>query len=570
MPGTRYAAYRPLLVIAIFFFAVALLVRPWGNYPVNDDWQYARVAKHLAETGQVAIDVPIAPSLVAQAYLAAAFIKIFGFSHTLLRLITMVLAVALLWVLDSILRTVGARRVDRLLACALLVFNPIFLHLACSFMTEIYGYLLVLLAVWVWFSHRKRWGDPPGAPIASLGVCVTVAALAGTSFWVRQFCIIVFPALVGASLWVRVLRRDWAGIGRSLGRLMLSSLCVVGFVSTYFSWAEASGNSRPEFTGRFSELLHFNGSLWTLSAFEAVIYATALLLPFLCVAPRGGYRWQRSLILAGLMVVLSIRGKQLQPQFAGFHHHVEFPYSANIFNNSNVGPLTLSPAYWTGAGVSRWSPACVSYLEWVLLAMSLGWCYWLSISHRRDSHARELRYFSLLFGVSAFALSLQAYQNEVLDRYYFPWILSAVLLLAGAHKQRRTVPVRRWQKLQCVLAGLCLIPLAWYTVAGLHDYFRWNDARWALSRQALSYVEANNLDGGFEVNGWLNFDHQRMGDRPQHCAGNCRCEVDAFTCSDDTYQIAFVAKGAREIIAVERPNFWLNPEMSVVLTRRRQ
>ena len=45
---------------------LAIVVGPWGDYPLNDDWQYARPLKTLAETGRLHIDVPVAPSLVGQ------------------------------------------------------------------------------------------------------------------------------------------------------------------------------------------------------------------------------------------------------------------------------------------------------------------------------------------------------------------------------------------------------------------------------------------------------------------------------------------------------------------------
>ena len=62
---------RPLLLISAFVFLVACVVGPWGNYPINDDWQYAHVAKQLAQTGRLTVDVPIAPALVGQVVLSA-------------------------------------------------------------------------------------------------------------------------------------------------------------------------------------------------------------------------------------------------------------------------------------------------------------------------------------------------------------------------------------------------------------------------------------------------------------------------------------------------------------------
>jgi hypothetical protein len=111
--------------------------------------------------------------------------------------------------------------------------------------------------------------------------------------------------------------------------------------------------------------------------------------------------------------------------------------------------------------------------------------------------------------------------------------------------------------------------MAWFSVAGVHDYFRWNEGRWALVNAALAVVQPNNLDGGFEVNGWLNFENYRAGRKPAHCAGDCGCAVKHFSCSDDTYQISMNVGANRAIVAEWQPRYWLLPEGTIYLTRRR-
>lgn len=559
---------HPLFVITAFYLIVVGLVRPWGDFPLNDDWQYARVAKHLAETGRFEVDVSIAPSLVGQSYLAAALIRLFGFSHTLLRVLTMVLTVVLLWTLDSILRIVGARRSDRMLGCALLVLNPIFLHLSFSYMTEVYGYLVAFLAVWLWFAHRKRFGDTIGKPIASIPVCLGVATLVGVSFWFRQFCVAVLPALFGSSLIIRAIRRDWQGIARSIPRLLLSSICFICVVLSYFVWAKATGNYRPEFSGRLNEFLDVNPKLWTLSGFEVLAYLTAFMFPFALKIPFRNVRLLPGIVVGVVTLAIIALGTLLQAPFAGFHHHAEFPYSANIVNNSGVGPFTLSLEYWDWHSVPHWSEKTTTRLAWVIGGLSLCWSLFWATTRRPDWRPRELRYFSLVFGAVASVLFVQAYQNQVLDRYYFPWIIAAMLLLASAHAEpvQKTRPIFRY--LQSAIAFVCVGPLAWYTISGMHDYFRWNDARWSLVNSALTRVEPDNLDGGFEVNGWLNFDYQKRNSQPKNCAGHCRCAVTAFNCTDDTYQISVLLPAGRDVVEVRQPNFWLFSDMPMYLTKR--
>jgi 4-amino-4-deoxy-L-arabinose transferase-like glycosyltransferase len=98
----------------------------------------------------------VAPSLVGQIWLTLPFVKLFGFSHTLLRACTAVVSVMLVWLVDRILAVAGTGVRARVLTGVLLIGNPIFLHLAFSYMTEPYGYAIALAGGLVWLRARAR------------------------------------------------------------------------------------------------------------------------------------------------------------------------------------------------------------------------------------------------------------------------------------------------------------------------------------------------------------------------------------------------------------------------------
>jgi hypothetical protein len=557
---------RPLVLIAAAFLLVLIIVRPWGDFPLNDDWQYARIVQHLASTWHFKADVKIAPALVLQAYLAACLVYVFGFSHLLLRMLTLVLAVILVWVVERILATVGARRGVRVLACALLILNPLFLHLACSFMTEIYGYLLVLLAVWLWLARACRALGRPGTPIMSYSTAIAVALLIGASFWVRQFCVTAFPAVIVSGVAVQIGRRDWASLRRSLPRLLVGSAVFVTLVAAYFVWARSTGNYRHEFGGHLVGLTTINGRLWRLSGFEAAVYMTAFFYPFLLIVPWRNLRWQWLVAVACATSALIWSGKHLQARYAGFYHHVAFPYSANVINNVGVGPFTLSPSYHVGIGSPHWASGIWTAIEWALICGSLGWSFWWAAPRATDIRSRMLRFFAIAFGLLAAVAAMQAYQREILDRYFFPGILAGAFLLGSSGYRVEFSRRRSWRG--PLLVALAVLPLAWFTLAGVHDYFRWNDARWELARQALKVVEPINLDGGFEVNGWLNYDNFRDERIPRDCIGGCGCADWSFMCTDDSYQLSLDVPSDRIVVAEQAPSFWLLPTMKMYLTKR--
>ena len=108
-------------------------------------------------------------------------------------------------------------------------------------------------------------------------------------------------------------------------------------------------------------------------------------------------------------------------------------------------------------------------------------CFWLR---------GESVLFGLLFAASSLILTVQAYQESVFDRYLLAPFIGLLIVVAIAAEPEPT-PMMQRRKPAPQLARLVGVsarlgsPLLWFSVAGVHDYFRWNDARWALVRALL-------------------------------------------------------------------------------------
>src|SRR5580698_10023168 len=103
MPRSRTEVVSLLAPLASYLLLI-VLVQPWGNYPLNDDWIYARIGKRFAETGRFVFDHDTGSAFMGQGMLAAPLIRFFGFSHTYLRCLTMCLSALILCLLWMLLR----------------------------------------------------------------------------------------------------------------------------------------------------------------------------------------------------------------------------------------------------------------------------------------------------------------------------------------------------------------------------------------------------------------------------------------------------------------------------------
>src|SRR5919197_2237820 len=181
-----------LVALALAMAALLAVVPPLGEFPINDDWLYARTVQGLIERGQLEVPAWGASSLVLQAYWGGLFARLFGFSHGALRASTVVLGAAGVLGCYALLRELlGARRA--LLGALLLLVNPLYVTLSYSFMTDV---PFLSLTLWALFCYVRALR---GQRIR-LGWLVAGSVFAGGAFLVRQLGAALPLAALGSLL----------------------------------------------------------------------------------------------------------------------------------------------------------------------------------------------------------------------------------------------------------------------------------------------------------------------------------------------------------------------------------
>jgi Dolichyl-phosphate-mannose-protein mannosyltransferase len=179
-----------LAAIAVGWVAVLLIIPPQHEYPIIDDWIYARSVQHQVATGAFEMPAQSQASLVGLTLWGTAWVRLFGFSFTVLTYSTLVLALGALYAFYGIAREVGVPPLGALLGTGLLALNPIFFHLSYSFMTDVPFMCMLLLGSYCYIRGLKTgpksengrlWTRTPEFWTLLGGV------FAGCSFLVRQF-----------------------------------------------------------------------------------------------------------------------------------------------------------------------------------------------------------------------------------------------------------------------------------------------------------------------------------------------------------------------------------------------
>lgn len=551
--------HMPFAAVILIFVVCAALCRPFGNFPLNDDWQYAHVAKQFVETGKIIVDVPIAPTLVGQSLVAYPFIRLFGFSHVLLRVLTFALAIGCLWFCDRLLVLARVERNTRSWALLAIALNPFFFHLSMSFMTEVYGFFWALLAAWIWFEgvtrESKRAGDAfDGFPAPTIAlICAVLSAFA---FWSRQFAGLLFPALWASSFW-----GHWRW-----KRGLVSGLMFVVLSLSYFFWAKATGNYKPQFALPLGTLLKPRVDLYLKHIPFWVAYLTCFCLGLLWVWKRDG-RENRCAAAAWCAWAFTIGAYA----WAKFDHSLQlsefrrpyFPFYGNIWSQYSMGPITTTDVYILNEPARpAYSPWAWVVIEAFLFAMALRWgkvFRSFGVSEWRESVPRQMAAFGFWSVIGTLAVVVGAFQWQIFDRYLLGAALGAILSVAVLYEWSGQSFSR--------LAYAPVAVIALYTIAGNHDFFRWQEARQQLIQRAQqSGYALHELDAGYEPNGWEYYQSRKSLGEDDACLG-----LNWF-CTNRPYRITFNARPTDEVIETVFVPSWLGryPPLSLVKLDRTQ
>jgi 4-amino-4-deoxy-L-arabinose transferase-like glycosyltransferase len=109
-----------------------LISHPFVDMGVCDDGPYILMAKTLATTGHVVYDGWANPMLGWQLYIGAAFIKLFGFSFTAVRMSTLLVSLAIVILLHRIFVRTGVTERNATLTTLTLALTPLYLAISVT------------------------------------------------------------------------------------------------------------------------------------------------------------------------------------------------------------------------------------------------------------------------------------------------------------------------------------------------------------------------------------------------------------------------------------------------------
>ncbi len=192
----------PALFCALAVLVCELIARPYTEMGICDDGPYILITQKLATTGHIVYNGWSAAMLGWQLYLGAAFIKLFGFSFTAVRMSTVLVAIVLAFVLQRTMVRANISERNATIGTLALVLSPLYLLLSATFMTDITGLFAIVLCLYGCL--RALQAATPNAAVGWLCFAVATNAIGGTS---RQLAWLGILVMIPSTLWLLRARR---------------------------------------------------------------------------------------------------------------------------------------------------------------------------------------------------------------------------------------------------------------------------------------------------------------------------------------------------------------------------
>ena len=544
-------AVQGLLAI---FLILQIIIRPTGEFPLNDDWAYAHSAIWFNTEHRIRLSNWIAMTLLPQTLAGGLVTRWFGFSFENLRHLTQIVACLTLFSAYGFFRVIPLARLNAFIATLVLMAMPSWLVLANSYMSDLYAFVFAFPAAAFFVLYMRT-------DARKFLVWATVFAAMGTLQ--RQVVLVIPFAFLLAQIW-SLQPSSWR---KNLEACMPFAFALGAFLA-YSLYLSANGgvpDSQQKAHTRLWPLLlsELRGDPGMRAYFWANISSV---FGYLGLFLFGWLLWWGTPRLSTrLRVVLAVAtGAILAVSFA-----VNWlpPYQLNnTIDAAGIGPFTL----YDVMSHPTFEPARHGGIVWPLAAVAAG-CGTVGISalfcavmaaifKQRRAVDRENLFLTLVVMGYLAPFVIAGY----FDRYLIFVLPFVIALWVRIWPISALVPSHLRGEVAVFLKGGALIWLAFAIglgAAATHDYFEWNRARWQAIRHAET-LGANHqkIDGGFEYNGFYSHETKKT---PQGLNKSW------WWVEDDLYVIAFSHVNGYSVVATYPVNGWISRTPKQVLLLRR-
>lgn len=269
-----FSAIRNLLkedtyLVTILFIVSILILSPWGNYALADDYYYLTQIKAFS-LGELTRSALIGPTFLAQNFLSISWSAIFGLTYQSLRILTIIISIFCVLIVGRIADELHLERRLKVLFLFLFAFNPFFYSCSLNLMTENYFLFFVLTSIYYFLLYIRTERKP---------YLLASSLLGGMSIMVRQFG---FALMVSYAVFYIFTKRKIRY--KDLVTLLLPFLVIGGIA---ISWPKYSSGIEPKSTNIFLFFGSFKDTILKVFDIKILTYVGYFLFPIILSYVKG-------------------------------------------------------------------------------------------------------------------------------------------------------------------------------------------------------------------------------------------------------------------------------------------
>jgi len=478
--AAHYGNWIGAAVLVLAFLSAVVAIGPVHEFPMADDWDYARTARQLAETGIFQRSEYSQATLILHAVVGALVIHLFGFSFTALRFSTLALALLTLFAVYALLLELQFDPLRSVIGALTLLVIPEFVYLAFSYMTDIPALCWLTIALFFYVRALQR-SDARWAWLASI--------FAALVFLVRQTGILAPLAFLAVIVW-RMPRAQWATY--SVAGCLIPLLVLVVYIflpgqNTLTNW----GTQSVTLGLTWNELVSPGaGETYLRRAVQSLLWLGFYVIPlgvafFHPRAVRYNLSRLRGALLVGVILAVTLVVVHLGERgewFPYFFRAGMRPYLSFVVADQGGARGAIFPTWFVVALTA------LAALAGIVLAGIA-----IQKFHSNISMASQfILVLTALIGLTTLFFGIWY------ERYLLPLMLGAIMLLLDASRRERFAPY---------FSAWGFAALALFSWALMQDYWSWNEARWQIGHQLLAQnIPAREIDAGYEWDGWYMYE----------------------------------------------------------------
>jgi hypothetical protein len=491
-----------LFSFTIIWLLAIIIVNPIGNFPLNDDWVYARASKAIAETGKFSLEGGnTSANIIVQSLYGSIFLLPFGFSFTALRISTLLAGLIGVYGTFLFYKTCKINNFHSTLGSLLIMFNPLFFGLSFTYMTDVHFYALYIFSIYFLLSYIN---NQKNKSFLVLGIVSTLA-----SILVRQIGILTIFAFGLLLIYRNKFKLN--AIIVALISLLLGIITQLSYEQYLHLVGQSSVNFGLQMYSAKALLLNNNliqiAAKIIISTFKmieliSIFYFPLIFLVYYKLLYNAKRKMKIALATFGIAILYILVIKLFKINVS----HL----LGNILNYYGIDPITLHDTFIMKINMPHVYFQLIPVFYLAALFIIFGCIMFTYIMSFKIYVSFKERNYNNLFNILLFliiTISLSTFAT-IFDRYILALLPLVYPILMSKESNITHHLSKRESKYTKVMLSIMVFTMSIISILITHDYLSWNRVRWeALNGLVIEKgISPKNIDGGYEFNGWFLYD----------------------------------------------------------------